>query len=86
VILGFTGVKDIRFCRGDRGGRPYRQFTFIIQNIKTKINGNARTAKYADRGGGSQLLRYCGAAESRTQRNEYRCVLLPLPLSMSSLS
>ena len=32
-------------------------------------------AKGADRGGGAQLLRYCGAAKSRRQRTLYRPVL-----------
>ena len=40
------------------------------------IKGGAPcAAKGADRGGGAQLLRYCGAAKSRTQRSDNRPVL-----------
>jgi|GEM_PF-5947318 len=43
----------------------------------TRVSQNTtpRAAKGAARGGGSQLLRYCGAAESRTQRKENMYVL-----------
>ena len=56
---------------GDFGGRDKR--------------GAPCAAKGAGRGGGAQLLRYCGAAKSRTQRSENRNVLNLMPLSTPSL-